>query len=99
MWQSVGKIFQANCWLDTKSLSKDVLVKQGVSKPKDLTLKGAMLQIGAKAYEGEHNAVVDSRNCYILWKKAMESNINYLPHIKRTPHIFSDNSNGEENEA
>jgi len=99
LWQSVGKTFQANCWLDTKTLSKDILVKQGISKPKDLTLKGAMSQIGAKAYEGAHNAIVDSRNCYILWKKAMDSDINYLPHIKRTPHILSDSFDGDQDET
>lgn len=86
LWSSVNKVFPVICWLDTKTLIKEALIKQGVSKPKDLTLKGAMLQIGAKAYEGEHNAIVDSRNCYVLWKKAMDSNVNYLPHIKRAPH-------------
>lgn len=90
LWSSVGKIFPAVCWLDTKNLVKDVLVKRGVSKPKNLTLKGSIEQIGAKAYEGEHNAVVDSRNCYVLWKKAIDSNINYLPHIKRDPHILGE---------
>lgn len=99
LWSSVGKLFPVNCWLDTKTLSKDILVKQGISKPKDLTLKGAMIQIGAKAYDGEHNAIIDSRNCYLLWKKAMQSNINYLPHIKRTPHILLDNNSlGEDDE-
>lgn len=93
LWSSVNKTFPANSWLDTKTLVKSVLIKQGNSKPKDLTLKGSIEQIGAKAYEGEHNALVDSRNCYVLWKKAMDSNINYLPHIKRSPHIL--NSTGE----
>jgi DNA polymerase III epsilon subunit-like protein len=89
LWSSVNKIFPANCWLDTKTLVKETLVKNGISKPKDLTLKGAMSQIGAKAYEGAHNALVDSRNCYLLWKKAMDNNVNYLPHIKRSPHVLN----------
>ncbi len=96
LWSSVGKIFPAVCWLDTKTLTKEALVKKGISKPKDLTLKGSIQQIGATAYEGAHNAIVDSRNCYVLWKKATESNINYLAHIKRAPQT-SDNSNDEEN--
>lgn len=89
LWASNNQVFPANCWLDTKTLIKETLIKKGIAKPKDLTLKGSMLQIGAKAYEGEHNAVVDSRNCYILWKKAMENNINFLSHIKRSPHILN----------
>jgi DNA polymerase III epsilon subunit-like protein len=98
LWSSVNKVFPANCWLDTKTLIKETLIKRGVAKPKDLTLKGSMLQIGAKAYEGEHNAVVDSRNCYVLWKKAMDSNINFLSHIKRNPHILnSSDSYDDEN--
>jgi len=96
LWSSVNKFFPANLWLDTKTLIKSVLIKQGVAKPKDLTLKGSMDQIGAKAYKGEHNALVDSRNCYVLWKKAMDSNINYLPHIKREPHTL--NTLGDSND-
>jgi DNA polymerase-3 subunit alpha (Gram-positive type) len=96
LWSSVNKIFPANSWLDTKSLAKSVLIKQGNSKPKDLTLKGAMEQIGAKAYEGAHNALIDSRNCYLLWKKAMDSNINYLTHIKRSPHSVDNNYGNDE---
>ncbi len=95
LWGSVGKTFPANCWLDTKTLVKETLIKRGISKPKDLTLKGSMEKIGAKAYEGEHNAIVDSRNCYLLWKKAMESNVNYLPHIKRTPHSKGNSDDDE----
>lgn len=96
LWSSVGKIFPAVCWLDTKTLTKEALVKKGISKPKDLTLKGSIQQIGAKAYDGEHNAVVDTRNCYVLWKKATESNINYLTHIKRVPQT-SESLHEEEN--
>jgi len=97
LWSSVNKKFPAVCWLDTKTLIKSVLIKQGVSKPKDLTLKGSILQIGAKSYEGAHNAIVDARNCYMLWKKAIDSNINYLSHIKRSPHDPSGgNDDGED---
>lgn len=88
LYSKVNKTFPAHCWLDTKSLIKEKLIKDGIVKPKGLDLKGAMLQIGAKAFEGEHNAVVDSRNCYVLWKTAMDSGVNYLSHIKRVPHII-----------
>ena len=34
-----------------------------------------------------HNAVSDSQYNYRLWKKLMESGVDYLDHIKRIPHI------------
>jgi DNA polymerase III epsilon subunit-like protein len=95
LYAKVNKSFPAHCWLDTKTLIKEKLIKDGISKPKGLDLKGAMMHIGAKAFEGEHNAVVDSRNCYVLWKTAMDSGVNYLSHIKRSPHIIGGSEDDE----
>lgn len=87
LWKKVNKKFQANCWLDTKTLAKLWANKQGISKPESLTLEASLKIGGIKPISKDvHTAKGDSRNTYLLWKKAIEAGVDHLPCIKRVPH-------------
>lgn len=96
LWESVGVEFPANLWLDTISLTTEFLNK---SDPSTLnivktatgriskTLHAACDMVGVKKYAEAHNAKVDSRNNYLLWKKLMDDGIvDHLPHMKTFVH-------------
>lgn len=87
LFQSVGEFFPAVNWLDSKPLAKQWAVKLGIEKPK-LSLQAALQFTGIKPLPGIHTAVADARNLYLLFKKALEEGIDYLPHIKRYEHIL-----------
>lgn len=87
LWGSVNKKFPANLWLDTKEYTRSLAKKLGIAKPK-LTLQASMELAGVKAKSGAHNALVDTQNAYLLWKKLM-SEVDHLNHIKREPHILT----------
>lgn len=81
-WNSCKKIFPADLWLDTKTFAKSWANKLGIEKPK-LTLGAALDFTGITPVQGTaHNAITDSRNTYMLWKKGMDEGIDHLPHIK-----------------
>ncbi|HVI40054.1 MAG TPA: 3'-5' exonuclease [Anaerovoracaceae bacterium] len=86
LWASVGKKFPAICWLDTKTFAKLWANKLGLEKPK-LTLAASMENVGLKPIDpGIHNAISDSRNTYLLWKRGMDEGLDHLACIKRYPH-------------
>lgn len=91
LWKSVGKEFPANLWLDTMAMVRLYAKDNGIVKPKvNLHASCDLLQINkiSKA----HNAKVDSRNTYLLFDKlANEKKQNYLPLIKTSAHILSNN--------
>lgn len=89
LYTKVGKVFPAINWLDTKKLAAMFAKKQGIEKP-ELTLLASMNLLEVKPFIGKnHTAQHDARNAYLLWKKAMDLEIDYLPHIKRKPHLSS----------
>lgn len=94
MWGSLNKKFPADLWLDSKELGRSFAKKQGIIKPKlDL---GNMLKIaGISPREGAHNAIIDTQNTYLLWKKMIDSNVDYLPLIKRELHQLNLNETSE----
>lgn len=99
LWEQSGKTFPANLWLDTISLTKDFLKKTDQSKltiVKTATgrvstqLHACCDMVGVKKISEAHNAKVDSRNTYLLYKNLMEEQkVDYLPFIKTDVHSYS----------
>lgn len=96
LWESVGKEFPANLWLDTIPMTKTYAKQIGLVKPK-VNLHAACDIVGVKKLSDSHNAKVDSRNSYLLWKNLMEEKkVDHLPFIKTAIHtisIISDDDN------
>ncbi len=88
LWDKVGKVFPANLWLDTIPFTKAYALKYGI--PSEKFNLDASLDICGIVKRGEaHNAKTDTQNNYRLWVKLMESGVDYLSAIKRTPHELS----------
>lgn len=92
LYNSVGKIFPAVCWLDTKDMAKDWAKKMGIVKP-SLKLKSCIEMCEIKSKEEYHNAVGDTRNTYKLYNFLKNAGIDHLPMIKRAN---SKESNGDD---
>lgn len=89
LWESVGKEFPANLWLDTIPMTRAYAKQIGLVKPK-VNLHAACDILGVKKLSTAHNAKVDSRNSYLLWKNLVEDKkVNYLPFIKTATHSLS----------
>lgn len=90
LWDKCGKKFPASLWLDTMKLSRLAAKKQGILKPR-VNLEAACDMFGIKKTASFHNAKMDTRNTYYLWKKLTEElNIDYIEHIKNIPHSTDD---------
>lgn len=108
LWESVGKKFPANLWLDTMHLTQDLIKNNQIPESKIIktatgkiskTLSSACDMIGVKKFSGAHNAKVDSRNNYLLWKGLVEDcKINYISHIKNLPHMPDDEKEEDVND-
>lgn len=86
LWKSVDLKFPAICWMDTKTFAKLWANKLGLEKPR-LTLASSLEFTGLKPIDDKaHNAISDSRNTYLLWKKGMDEGLDHLSCIKRYPH-------------
>jgi DNA polymerase III epsilon subunit-like protein len=89
LWALCGKEFPANLWLDSIALTRAYAKQIGLIKPK-VNLHAACDIVGIKKISEAHNAKVDSRNTYLLWKNLVEEkNIDYLPFIKTFVHSLS----------
>lgn len=87
LWESCGKRIPVALWLDTKELAHAFAKKMGITKPK-LHLEAALTLTGAQPTNGTaHDAIKDARDCYRLFTKLIEEGIDYLPKIKRIPHL------------
>jgi DNA polymerase III epsilon subunit-like protein len=84
LWELHNKQFPFTLYLDTMHLIRAFCKKNGILKPKT-NLQSACDIVGVKKVAGEHNASSDTQNCYLLWKKLMET-VDFLEHIKRIPH-------------
>jgi len=96
LWSQCGKQFPANLWLDTISLTKDFLktadqtslniVKTATGRV-STQLHACCDMVGIKKISEAHNAKVDSRNTYLLFRNLMEEKgVDYLPLIKTEVH-------------
>lgn len=98
LWEQNGKQFPANLWLDTVSLTKEFLKKVDNSTlniTKTATgrvstqLHACCDIAGIKKISEAHNAKVDSRNTYLLWRNLVEEKkVDYLPFIKTEVHTL-----------
>lgn len=94
LWGQCGKSFPANLWLCTMALSRDFAKKQGLNAkgmPKQkVNLHAACDMIGIKKFSDAHNAKVDSRNTYLLYRNLVEEKkVDYLPFIKTEVHSYN----------
>lgn len=108
LWEQCGKAFPANLWIDTISMTKDFIkksdpstikiVKTATGKP-STQLHACCDMVGIKKLSEAHNAKVDSRNTYLLFRNLMEEKkIDHLPFIKTEVHapVFGSNTDDGE---
>ena len=86
MFDECKKSFPANLWLDTIDMSRQIFKANNLQTKGKLKLADACNSLGVKLINGAHQAKVDSRNTYMLWKKIKYTNFNFLPHIKTVKH-------------
>lgn len=82
MYEECGKIFPANLWMDTVALTRFMYKKANIPSKGKLKLADACDFMKVKKINDAHQAKVDSKNTYLLWKNLMDSNINYIDFIK-----------------
>lgn len=81
-WEAVGKKFPAVHWLDTRPMAKKYAMKLGLEKP-SMTLESILKFAEIDGFKNFHNAIDDTRNLYLFWKKSVDLGIDYLDCIKR----------------
>lgn len=96
MWEAAGKEFPAHLWLDTISLTKKFIDENDTSQlniVKTATgrvstqLHACCDMVGIKKISEAHNAKVDSRNTYLLYRNLIDDKkVDYLPHVKTHVH-------------
>jgi len=86
MWEEQGLEFPAHLWLDTIALTREYLKQQGI-KTRKINLHASCDYVGVKKLSDAHNAKVDTRNNYLLYRNLVEEKkIDILPFIKSFPH-------------
>lgn len=106
LWEQCGKQFPANMWIDTISMTKDFLktvdqsqltiVKTATGKV-STQLHACCDMVGIKKISEAHNAKVDSRNTYLLFRNLMdERKVDHLKHIKTEVHVLKDVPSGDD---
>ena len=99
LWESVGKVFPANLWMDTLHMIKSHAKQMGLVKPK-VNLHAACDICGISKLSDSHNAKVDSRNTYLLWDDLINNKkIDYLPFIKTAEHIIKTADKNDDGEG
>lgn len=94
LWAQNGKAFPANLWLDSIALTKEYAKKAGLivkaakgEKKQSFALHPACDLVGIKKISEAHNAKVDSRNTYLLYRNLLEEKqVDHLPFIKTEVH-------------
>jgi DNA polymerase III epsilon subunit-like protein len=93
LWASQNQEFPAHLWLDTIALTREFLKKSGI-KTRTINLHASCDYVGVKKLSEAHNAKVDSRNNYLLYRNLVEEKkIDYLPFIKSFPHVLTASDN------
>jgi DNA polymerase III epsilon subunit-like protein len=83
-WAKHNKQFPFSLYLDTLQMMRAFGKKIGLKKPKiNLGASCDLMMINRVA--GEHNAISDTRNTYLLFMKLREE-LDILEYIKRMPH-------------
>jgi len=95
MFDECNKTFPASLWLDTLDLSRAILKNQEIPSKGRLKLGDACSHFGVKVIQGAHQATVDSRNTFLLFRKIKESGFNFLPYIKTIGHNVNSYSEKE----
>ncbi len=108
LWAQCGKAFPANLWIDTISMTKEFLktvdpstitiVKTATGKP-STQLHACCDMVGIKKISEAHNAKVDSRNTYLLFRNLMEEKkVDHLKFFKTEVHtpVLGDNTDDGE---
>jgi len=90
LWGKVGKEFPAHLWLDTLPFVKAYASKFGIASPGGFNLRASLDLCNIEVKQSLHNAISDSQYNYRLWKKLMDSGVDYVDHIKRKPHILGE---------
>jgi DNA polymerase III epsilon subunit-like protein len=85
LWESVGKTFPANLWLDTLPATKEYAKTAGIQSS-SFNLENALIITGCNARSGQHNAIVDTQNNYILWNKLEKYGVDFLKFTQRRAH-------------
>ena len=96
-WEQSGKSFPAHLWLDTIPLTKEYAKQNGLivkaakgEKKQSFALHAALDLVKINKISEAHNAKVDSRNTYLLYRNLVEEKkVDYLPFIKTDIHMFS----------
>lgn len=99
LWEACGKEFPAYLWIDTIALTKEFIKNTDTSQltiTKTATgrvstqLHACCDMVGINKISEAHNAKVDSRNTYLLYRDLIENKkVDYLPLIKRFPHTVA----------
>ncbi len=89
LWSKCNLEFPANLWLDTIPFTKAYAKKFGISSPGGFNLRASLDIFNIEVKAELHNALIDTQYNYRLWKKLMESGVDYVDHIKRKPHILN----------
>ncbi len=96
LWEKVGKVFPATLWIDTIPMTKHYAKQIGLVRPK-VNLHAACEIVGIKKFSDAHNAKVDSRNSYLLWKDLIENKkMDHLPFVKTAAHEVATQSTDDE---
>lgn len=98
MFEECNRSFPANLWLDTMDLSRHIFKQNNLKTKGKLKLADACESLGVKIINGAHQAKVDSRNTFLLWRKIKETGINFLPYIKTITQNKQDKSDYTESE-
>ena len=92
LWRKCQKEFPAHLWLDTLPFIKAYATKFGKASPGGFNLRASLDLINIQVKGELHNATTDTQNNYRLWKKLMESGVDYVDHMKRKPHILNEDT-------
>ena len=90
LWGKCQKTFPANLWLDTIPFTKAYAKKFGITSPGGFNLRASLDLVNIEVKSKLHNAITDSQYNYRLWKKLMESGVDYVDHMKRKLHILNE---------
>lgn len=98
IWEQCGKQFPANLWIDTIAMTKQFLKETDQTKLRivktatgkvSTQLHACCDMVDIKKLSDAHNAKVDSRNTYLLFRNLMdEKKVDHLKHIKTEIHQF-----------
>ena len=92
LWEEQGQAFPAHLWLDTIAMTREYL-KQIGKKTRIVNLHASCDYVGIKKLSEAHNAKVDSRNNYLLYRDLIENKqIDHLPLIKTFIHTIGVNT-------